>query len=97
MADKIDQIKINNASGTAVSYDIDLPKSATPIIASVNASGSVTAATYQAKTSSLQGVKFFTGDGSIQTPQRLVAGTNIYFSVDDTAKKIYINKIDTDT
>lgn len=43
MADKIDQIKINNASGTAVSYDIDLPKDATPSITGI-AAASVAAA-----------------------------------------------------
>lgn len=42
MADKIDQIKLKNAQGTDVLYDIDLPVDATPSIASLTTSGNVT-------------------------------------------------------
>ena len=42
MADKIDQLKLKDAQGTDVLYDIDLPVDATPSIASLTTSGNVT-------------------------------------------------------
>lgn len=41
MADKIDQIKLKNAQGTDVLYDIDLPVDATPSIANITLSGNI--------------------------------------------------------
>lgn len=44
MADKIDSLTLPNSSGVATTYDIDLPADAAPSIASLTASGNITAA-----------------------------------------------------
>lgn len=90
MADKIDQIKIGSTT-----YDIDLPADATPSIASILASTTITANTF--KKSGGTGTQFLMADGSVKSDlYYLKSGNNCTVST-NASNQAVINTTNTNT
>lgn len=84
MADKIDQLKIDN-----VSYDIDLPPDATPSIASLTASGTIQGATIK-KTNGTSS-QFLKADGSVDSTTYLSSHQSIKSLNTNNASTLSVN------
>lgn len=65
MVDKIDSLTLPNSGGTTTTYDIDLPKDATPSVASLTATGNIEGGAIK-KTGGTSS-EFLNADGSVST------------------------------